>query len=61
MLVSGVDVVGPIPAEFQSVTTLAGAVHRKAAAPAAARALIAMLASPPVQARMRAHGLEPAA
>jgi molybdate transport system substrate-binding protein len=60
MLVPGVEVVGPVPPEFQSVTTLAAAVHRRAAAPEAARSLIGLMASPPVQAGLPAHGLDPA-
>lgn len=61
MLVKGVDVVGPLPDELQSVTTLAIGVCRKAAAPEAARALIALLTSPRGQATLQKHGLLAAA
>lgn len=58
MLVRGVDVVGPLPAELQSVTTLAVALHRKAARPDAAVALAALLVSPHAEGIMHKHGLE---
>jgi molybdate transport system substrate-binding protein len=60
MLVKGVDVVGPLPAELQKVTTLVAAVRADAAAPDPAHALIGLLVAPHVQATMPAHGLEPA-
>lgn len=61
MLVKGVDVVGPVPPEFQSVTALGAALHSRAPAPDAGRALIALLTSPRAQGCMQAHGLEPVA
>ena len=61
MLVKGIDVVGPIPDDLQSVTTLAAALHAKAEAPEASEALIRLLTSPRTQTRLPAHGLEPAA
>ena len=60
MLVQGVDVVGPLPAELQKVTTFIAAVGADAAAPDPAHALIDLLLAPHVQAAMPAHGLEPA-
>ena len=60
MLVQGVDVVGPLPAELQKVTTFTAAVGADAAATSPAHALIDLLLAPHVQAAMPAHGLEPA-
>lgn len=59
MLVPGVDVVGPLPAELQRVTTFTAGVAAKAAAPSEAKALIKLLLSPTIQAAMPEHGLEP--
>ena len=58
MLVSGVDVVGPLPAELQKVTTFAAAVAAGASHSRQASALIDLLLAPHVQAAMAAHGLE---
>lgn len=58
MLVPGVEVVGPVPAELQAVTTLSIALHARAASPAAGRALIALLRSERGQSIMAKHGLE---
>jgi molybdate transport system substrate-binding protein len=60
MLVDGVDVVGPLPDELQRVTTFTAGVGAKAATPDHGRALIALLLTPSSQARLPAHGLEPA-
>lgn len=59
MLVPGVDVVGPLPAELQRVTTFTAGVAAKAAAPDNAKALVGLLLSPHIQAAMPAHGLDP--
>jgi molybdate transport system substrate-binding protein len=59
MLVPGVDVVGPLPAELQKVTTFAAAVGAGASNPEQGRALIRLLMAPHVQAAMPALGLEP--
>jgi molybdate transport system substrate-binding protein len=58
MLVRGVDVVGPLPAEIQKVTTFAAAVAARASHPRQAGALIDLLLAPHVQAAMAAHGLD---
>jgi molybdate transport system substrate-binding protein len=62
--VQGLDVVGPLPAELQLVTTLVAALlvatpGASAMKSPAARALIEFLASPEAAAAMRARGLEP--
>lgn len=61
MLVPGVDVVGPVPDEVQTVTTLAIALHARAPAPDAGRALIELLRSPRGQSVLPKHGLQPIA
>ena len=43
--VSGIDYVGPLPAEVQAITEFSGAVHKKAQAPDAAKAFLAFLSS----------------
>lgn len=58
MLVKGIDIVGPLPAELQKVTTFAAAVAARASHPGHAGALIELLLAPHVQAAMAAHGLE---
>ncbi len=60
-LVAGVDVVGPVPAEFQKVTTFIAGVAADASAAQDAGALVTLLCAPHVRAAMPAHGLEPAA
>jgi molybdate transport system substrate-binding protein len=58
LLVKGVDIVGPLPAELQKVTTFAAAVAAGASRPHHGGALIDLLVAPHVQAAMSAHGLE---
>ena len=58
MLVPGVDVVGPVPPELQTVTTLGIALHARAPSPEAAKALIALLRSERAQSIVAKHGLE---
>jgi molybdate transport system substrate-binding protein len=58
--VPGVELVGPLPGELQSVTTFAAAIPSAALQPQAARALIRYLQSPQATAVMRAKGLDPA-
>ncbi len=60
MLVKGVDVVGPLPAELNRTTTFTAGVTRLAAAPNEAAALIKLLLAPHVRAAMPSHGLQPA-
>lgn len=57
MLVDGVHVLGPFPAELQNVVPLAAAVHTRAAAPEAAKALIDLMAAPQTKAIVEAAGL----
>jgi molybdate transport system substrate-binding protein len=54
----GVDLVGPLPLEFRSDVTFAGAVGAAAADAQAGRALLASLVSPAATATLRQKGLE---
>jgi molybdate transport system substrate-binding protein len=55
----GVDLVGPVPAEFQSYINFAGGVAANAHDPAAAKALIQFLTGPVAVPVMQAKGMEP--
>jgi molybdate transport system substrate-binding protein len=57
--VAGIEYVGPLPPEVQRLTVFAAGVATNAAAPRAARALIAFLAAPAARPVMLRHGLEP--
>jgi molybdate transport system substrate-binding protein len=59
MMVDGVDIIGPFPPELQNVVPLAAAVLSAAAEPEAARALIALLASPRSKPLIEGAGLLP--
>lgn len=59
MSVSGVDVVGPFPAEVQSFVVLTGGISTATSNKAQAEAFIAFLRSPTAAAIIRAKGLEP--
>jgi molybdate transport system substrate-binding protein len=56
--VKGVTLVGPLPRELQKVTIYSASLSAKATASEAARAFIAFLASPPIQAKFAAAGLD---
>jgi molybdate transport system substrate-binding protein len=56
----GVEVVGPLPREISTPTSLVGFVSVNATAPEAARALLRYLSSPEAAAVYRACGMEPA-
>ena len=57
--VPGIDIVGPIPAEVQSITIYSGGIASASAHQAEARALLEFLASPEAAAAVRATGMEP--
>lgn len=57
--VKGLEIVGPVSADLQLVTSLVSALTKDAMSSKAARGLIAFLASPEAAAAMRARGLEP--
>lgn len=58
--VPGVEVLGPLPHGVRFVTTFAGGVATTSARPAAARSLLAFMASPAAADALRRHGMEPA-
>jgi molybdate transport system substrate-binding protein len=55
----GIDVVGPLPREISTPTTLVGFVSSHAKDPAAAKALLDYLSSPEAAAVYRALGMQP--
>src|SRR5437879_3814889 len=57
--VPGVELLGPLPGDLQSVTTFAAAIPSGAHQPDAARALIKYLQSPEAMAVMKGKGLDP--
>jgi molybdate transport system substrate-binding protein len=60
LAVPGIDVVGPLPAELQSVTTFTAAIPANASHAAAGRLLIEFLTAPLARSVIKAKGLEPA-
>ena len=58
--VTGVDFVGPIPAEIQNVMVFAAAVTAGSKEPEASKRLIAYLSSDGALAAIRKSGMEPA-
>ena len=56
----GIDVIGPLPAPIQIVTTFSAAVGARARQPEEARALLAFMASPAAANAKRREGMEPA-
>lgn len=58
--VPGIDVLGPLPDEIQSITVFCAAVATGCDRPQSARALLDFLASPDATPSIRAQGMEPA-
>jgi molybdate transport system substrate-binding protein len=58
LAVKDARLVGPLPAEIQNYTTYSAAIGAAASDPAAAKAFIALLAGPNVEAMLKARGLE---
>ena len=54
--VEGIDIVGPLPPEIQSVTVFAGGIPAASKEPENAAALLAFLSSPSSAAAVRKHG-----
>jgi molybdate transport system substrate-binding protein len=59
LMVPGVTLVGPLPAEIQSETVYAGAVGTASASPDSARALLAALAGPAARSVLIDKGMTP--
>jgi molybdate transport system substrate-binding protein len=60
MAVSGIEIVGPLPAELQSVTPFVAAIPTNATHAAAGRAVIDFLTTPAAKRVIKSKGLEPA-
>lgn len=58
--VAGIDIVGPLPADVQQITTFSVGFHAKAEQPQAARALVEFLTAPAAAPVIRKKGMEPA-
>ncbi|MEI6160133.1 MAG: substrate-binding domain-containing protein [Roseococcus sp.] len=58
--IPGIEIVGPLPAPIQRVTTFSAGIGARAEQPEAALALIRFLASPAVHQVIREAGLDPA-
>jgi molybdate transport system substrate-binding protein len=61
MVVPGIEVVGPLPAEIQTVATFSAGLLAASEQPEHATALLQFLASPAIAAVLRQSGLQPAA
>lgn len=59
MMVDGLDVVGPLPADLQAVTPFTAAIPVSASHPDAGRAAIGFLTTPAAKSVITAKGLEP--
>jgi molybdate transport system substrate-binding protein len=60
MAVEGIDIIGPLPDELQSVTLFTASIPANANHPEAARAFIDFLVTPDAKNVIKAKGLEPA-
>jgi len=60
MAVPGIDIVGPLPPELQSITPFVATIPTSASQAAAARAVIDYLRTPEAKRVFKARGLEPA-
>ena len=60
MHLAGVEVVGPLPAAIQIVTTFSGAISMRSVQPDSARALLRFMAAPAAEAVKHRHGMEAA-
>jgi molybdate transport system substrate-binding protein len=59
--VTGIDYLGPLPADIQEVTVFSAAVHKAAGQADVARALLKFLTAPEAAAIIRKTGMEPGA
>ena len=58
--VKGINYLGPLPADVQEVTVFAAALHRSAAAPDAAKALMKFLSASAAAPVIKKTGMDPA-
>jgi molybdate transport system substrate-binding protein len=57
--IKGIDYLGPLPSDVQEVTLFAASVHKSAAQPEAAKALVKYLSAPAASPIIRKTGMEP--
>ena len=57
--VTGIDYLGPLPADIQQITVFSAGLHTAAAAPEAAKALVKFLTGPEAAPVIRKTGMEP--
>ena len=57
--IKNIDYLGDLPADVQEITVFAAAVHKSAAAPDAAKALVKYLSAPAAASAIRKSGMEP--
>jgi molybdate transport system substrate-binding protein len=57
--VKGIDYLGPLPADVQEVTVFAAGLHKSAAAPDAAKALMKFLSAPAAAPIIKKTGMDP--
>ena len=58
--VSGIDIIGPLPADIQEVTTFSAGIHAQTKVAAAAREMANFFRAPAAHAVIRKKGMEPA-
>jgi len=56
---SGIEYVGPLPGDLQSITVYSAGIHSQGGQPAAAKALVNFLATPTAGAVIRKNGMDP--
>jgi molybdate transport system substrate-binding protein len=60
LMIKGIDYIGPLPADIQSVTVYSMGLHANAPSKEAARTLIRFLTTPEAASAIRQRGMEPA-
>jgi molybdate transport system substrate-binding protein len=60
MTLPGIEVIGPLPPQIQTITTFSGGISSGCTRPELARALLGYLASPSVAHTKQRYGMEPA-
>ncbi len=57
---SGIEYVGPLPGDLQSITVYSAGIHSQSGQPAAAKALVDFVATPAARAVIKKNGMDPA-